>query len=268
MGYRGFDLKLRKPEPASEMELMALPLLRIKPPQVQVALDMDASISTICDIAVKSYAGGARVIEAGTPAIKRHGTDRLIKALRRRISSYCRRNAIPNEAVIMADMKTMDVGNLEARIAYRSGADIVNVLGIGSVHKIREALSEAIRGDRAICVDLMQCPDPLAKVEEFAGEFKEFREWIMLCMHKGISEQLKGRGIHEERSLLEEARRRSEGFMLAVAGGIYPGTAKEVAAAGADICVVGSAIYNSSDPEDVTRMILEEIRENDSRGRF
>jgi len=70
MGYRGSDLKLRKPEPATAVELMILPLLRIKPPQVQVALDMDASISTICDIAVRSYAGGARVIEAGTPASK------------------------------------------------------------------------------------------------------------------------------------------------------------------------------------------------------
>jgi len=81
----------------------------------------------------------------------------------------------------------------------------------------------------------------------------------MICMHKGISEQLKGRGIHEERVLIQEIRRRSKGFMLAVAGGIYPGTAKEVAAVGADVCVIGSAIYSSSDRKMSRARLLKEI---------
>jgi 3-keto-L-gulonate-6-phosphate decarboxylase len=261
MEYQDRTFAFRKPEPASDVELLTSPLLKIKLPQVQVALDMDADVKTICDVAVKAYAGGAQVIEAGTPAIKRHGTDSLVPAIKKAISNYCKVKGVHDESVILADLKTMDVGNLEARIAFRSGADVVNVLGIGSIHKVREALSEAIRNDRAICIDLMQCDDPILKMEELAKKFKGFEDWVMFCVHRGISEQLKGRGIYEARTLIEEARKASGRFLLSIAGGIKEGTAGGVASAGADICVVGKAIYSSTDPEGTTRRILKEVRQ-------
>lgn len=251
---------LRTPKPAKKAKFLISPLLRLKLPQIQVALDMDADVKTICDIAVKSYAGGARIIEAGTPAIKRHGTDTLIPALKRRITDYCKRKRVPDESVIMADLKTMDVGNLEARIAYRAGAEIVNVLGIGTIHKIKEALSEAIRKDKAICIDLIQCEDPIAKIDEYTKAFKGFEDWVMIGLHRAISEQIKGRGIYDEKELIKTAKERAGKFLLSVAGGIKEGTAKDVVSTGADICVVGRAIYSSSDPESTTRRIMEEIR--------
>jgi len=36
--------------------------------------------------------------------------------------------------------------------------------------------------------------------------------------------------------------------------------AREVVRSGADVCIVGSAIYNSADPRESARRILEEIR--------
>jgi 3-keto-L-gulonate-6-phosphate decarboxylase len=234
----------------------------VEKPQIQVALDVDADIQTICDIAVKAYAGGARVIEAGTPAIKRHGVDNLVPAIKRSIADYCREKGVPDESIIVADLKIMDVGHLEARIAYRASADIVGVLGIGSIYKIREALSEAIRNDKAIAIDLIQCDDPIAKIEELTKEFEGFEDWIMFCIHRGISEQLKGRGIYEDRALIREARKKAGKFLLSVAGGIRAGVAKLVASAGADICVVGSAIYSSVDPKDTTERLLKEVRES------
>jgi len=245
----------RKPERAVKVEAVASPLERIKFPQLQVALDLDADIETICDIAEQAYAGGARIIEAGTPAIKRHGCDSLLPALRK---------GTP-DALLVADLKTMDVGNLEARIAFRAGADVVAVLAIGGRTKILEALSEAVRRDRAILIDLIDCPDPLATLDDLAGELRGNEERVVFCLHRGISEQLKGRGIYEQKQLIAEARKRVGGFPLFVAGGIKEGVAKDVAGAGADVCIAGSAIYNSANPKETSGRILREIRKSYKR---
>lgn len=240
----------REPVVAERVELPLSPLERLSPPELQVALDLDADLQTVVEIARAAYEGGARVIEAGTPNIKRHGVENLLPALR---------SACP-EAVLVADMKTMDVGNLEARIAFRKGADVVAVMGIGGKTKILEAFGEASRREKAILIDLLDCPDPLSKIEELVGEFRGGEKTVAFCLHRGISEQLKGRGIYEQTQLIREAKRRAGKFLLFVAGGIKAGVAREVVRSGADVCIVGSAIYNSADPRESARRILEEIR--------
>lgn len=241
-------------------EFVLSPFQRLKLPQVQVALDLDADIETITKIALEAYKGGARLIEAGTPALKRHGADKLIPAIRERIESYCKSNGLPYEAVIVADMKIMDVGNLEARIAFRAGADVAVVLGIGSDNKIKEALSEAVRKNKAIIVDLIQVEDPLSRLEDLIKKLRGAEAWVGFCLHRGISEHIRSRGIYRDTELVGEAKKIAKGFLLSVAGGIKEGTAGRVVGAGADICVIGSAIYNSKDPEDTTRRILEGIK--------
>ncbi len=244
--------KNRRPDYIQKGEIVVTPLMRLRFPQVQVALDMDADIKTITRIAKETYKGGARIIEAGTPAIKRHGVDKLIPALRK----------VAPEAIIVADMKIADVGGLEARIAIRAGADIVAVLGMGGNHKINEALGEAIRGDKAILIDLIDCEDPLTRLEELSRELKDKEKWVVFCLHRGISEQMKTRGIYDQKSLILEARKKAQKFPLAVAGGIREGTAKEIASCGVDIVIVGSAIYNSTNPKTATQRILEEVKGN------
>lgn len=253
--YEPIRFKEYRPE-----EFILSPFQRLKLPQVQVALDLDADIGTITKIALEAYKGGARLIEAGTPALKRHGADRLIPAIKRKIESYCRSNGLPYEAVIVADMKIMDVGNLEARIAFRGGADVAVVLGIGGDNKIKEALGEAVRKNKAIIIDLIQVEDPLSRLEDLVKKLKGAEAWVGFCLHRGISEHIRSRGIYRDTELVREAKKITKGFLLSVAGGIKEGTAGRVVRAGADVCVVGSAIYNSKDPEDTTKRILEEIR--------
>lgn len=84
------------------------------------------------------------------------------------------------------------------------------------------------------------------------------------CLHRGISEHIRSRGIYKDTELVKEARKIARGFLLSVAGGIKEGTAGRVVRAGADICVVGSAIYNSKDPENTTRRILKGMKETGS----
>jgi 3-keto-L-gulonate-6-phosphate decarboxylase len=252
-GPRGVPRKIppiRKPKSAGKVEVTLSPVERLQFPQLQVALDMDADLKTVAKVAAEAYAGGARIIEAGTPAVKRHGVDQLIRVLRK---------AAP-EAVIVADLKTMDVGNLEARIAFRAGADVMAVLGIGGRTKIIEAVSEAARWDKAVLVDLIDCADPLEMIDSLTKDLKGHESRVIFCLHRGISEQLKGRGIYEQKQLISEAKVRAGGFKLAVAGGIKEGVAKGVAAAGADICIAGSSIYNSASPRDAARRILAEVK--------
>jgi len=242
--------RLKKPKVSKGVEIEASPLERLNFPELQVALDMDAGIPDIAAVAKQVYEGGARIIEAGTPSVKRHGVEALIHALRR---------AAP-DALIMADLKTMDVGNLEAKIAFRAGADISAVLGIGGRTKTAEAVSEAVRWGKVVLIDLIDCQDPLEMIDVFTKEFKGQEKHVILCLHRGISEQLKGRGIYEQTQLISEAKKRAGVFALAVAGGIKEGVAKDVVRAGADICIAGSAIYNSSNPKETARRILKEIK--------
>ncbi|MDI6642544.1 MAG: aldehyde ferredoxin oxidoreductase C-terminal domain-containing protein [Candidatus Hodarchaeaceae archaeon] len=240
----------RKPKRVKRVEIVASPLERIEFPQLQVALDMDADVQTIAAMAKKVYTGGAKIIEAGTPSVKRHGVDSLLPALRK----------VAPKALLVADLKTMDVGNLEARIAFRAGADISAVLALGGRTKILEAVSEAARWNRAVLIDLIDCPDPLEMLEGLTRDLKGHESRVVFCLHRGISEQLKGRGIYEQTQLISEAKARAGRFPLAVAGGIKEGVAKDVAGAGADICIAGSAIYNSANPKETAKRILREIK--------
>ncbi|MCX8176175.1 MAG: orotidine 5'-phosphate decarboxylase, partial [Candidatus Bathyarchaeota archaeon] len=76
----------------------------------------------------------------------------------------------------------------------------------------------------------------------------------------GISEQMRSRGIYNQKNLILEFRRKIKGFTMAVAGGIREGTAGEIASYGAEIVIVGSAIYNSVNPAETTKRFLDEVR--------
>ncbi|MEM2251039.1 MAG: orotidine 5'-phosphate decarboxylase / HUMPS family protein [Candidatus Hadarchaeales archaeon] len=226
------------------------PLGLISPPELQVALDLDTDMKTIMEIAGLVYSAGARIIEAGTPAIKRHGADNLIPALR---------VAAP-DAIIVADLKTMDAGDLEARIAFRAGADIVGVAAIGNEEKIIEAMDEALRWNKAILVDLIDCPDPLGTIMKIKNFLGPNSSRAIFCLHIGISLQKKGYRVSDQMEVIKRAKILAAPSFLAVAGGIKEETAGSLTSAGADICIVGSAIYKSSEPAEVTRRILREIK--------
>jgi len=121
-------------------------------------------------------------------------------------------------------------------------------------------VSEAARWDKAVLIDFIDCPDPLEMLESMPRDLKGHESRVVFCLHRGISEQLKGRGIYEQTQLISEAKARAGRFPLAVAGGIKEGVAKDVVRTGADICIAGSAIYNSANPKETARRILQEIK--------
>ena len=100
------------------------------PPYLQVALDL-ISMDAVEHV-INSLPKRERIIlEAGTPLVKKFGTDVIGKI----------RELAP-DAFIIADLKTLDVGRVEVKIAADETADAVAISGLGTVESIAKAIHE------------------------------------------------------------------------------------------------------------------------------
>jgi len=205
--------------------------------KLQVALDLPQGDRAL-KIAVEAAEGGADWIEAGTPLIKSEGLSIL-----RRLREAC-----PGKTIV-ADMKTMDVGAIEADMAARQGADVVVVMGLASDSTISESVEAAGKYGAKIMIDMMGITDIERRVKEVTALGAS-----IICVHIAVDEQMSS-GVSA--SL---ANRISHPMLeLAVAGGITAGSAAELAKAGADIIIVGGAIAKSDDATRAARDIKKAI---------
>ncbi len=95
------------------------------------------------------------ILEAGTPLKKSVGI-RIVSDLKK---------AHPDK-IILADMKSSDVGAYEAQMAFDNGADIVTTQGITTLATIREVQKEAHKRGRRAEVDMIVVADPLSRTEQ------------------------------------------------------------------------------------------------------
>jgi bifunctional enzyme Fae/Hps len=186
-------------------------------------------------------------LEAGTPLIKRYGT-KVISDMRE----------IAKDVFFMADLKTLDVGKVEVDIAYEETADAVIAAGLAPKETLDAFIYEAKRLGIYAAVDMLNVENPIEKLKTL----KEFPDIIII--HRGIDQET-GRTIGLE--LIRDLRQtfKDKRFLIAVAGGIIPETAKEALEKGADIIVVGRYITQSRDIERSVREFLEltpEMRED------
>ena len=226
-------------------------LRRLKLPVVQLALDLVADYDVLERIVRECVNAGVKIVEVGTPLVKKYGT-----AIVQRFSELLR--GFP-EVVLFADTKTMDVGDLEARLMYLAGADMVAVLAVGVVDKVLEALYEAVKFNRCVLVDLIQVEDPVGYVEKNIEIFRKYSTWLVLCVHRGITEQLRGRGIETDYELVQRLRKMLPEVVIAVAGGLKPGLLRRMRDAGADVLIVGAALYTSRNVYETARKLVEEV---------
>ncbi len=208
--------------------------------KLQVALDL-MNLDRAVQIAREAVAGGVDWIEVGTPLIKSEGMN-AVRTLKKEF---------PNK-VIVADLKTMDVGGIEVEMAAKSGADIVIILGVSDNSTILEALKAGKQYGARIMVDLINVSDFIERAVAL-----ERMGVDIICIHVGIDQQVKGMNPIEITKQISEVVVNAE---IAMAGGINTETAPLGIEAGADILIVGHAITAAENCEEATRALKETMK--------
>jgi 3-hexulose-6-phosphate synthase len=88
----------------------------------QISVDV-ATVKQGLGVAGAALAGGVTIVEMGTPLLKNEGVSNVVPAFRQKFP----------EALLLADMKTMDGGGFEARAVYSGGGNIVDFLALAGV---------------------------------------------------------------------------------------------------------------------------------------
>jgi len=210
------------------------------PPYLQIALDVPDLERT--KRIISQVPRSDRVIfEAGTPLIKKYGTS-VIQELRQ----------VAKDVFVVADLKTLDVGQVEVDLAFEETADAVVASGLASRDTLDKFIYEARRLGIYAITDMMDVSDPMKVLESL----KELPDVVIL--HRGIDEE---RGGKTKWELIKEIKTKFKNWKLlvAVAGGVEPSTVTAALKAGADILIVGRYITQSKDVEHASKEFLEQI---------
>jgi 3-keto-L-gulonate-6-phosphate decarboxylase len=88
----------------------------------QISVDVP-TIEQGLRVASAALAGGITIVEMGTPLLKNEGVSNVVPTFRKKFP----------DALLLADMKTMDGGGFEARAVYTAGGNIVDFLALAGV---------------------------------------------------------------------------------------------------------------------------------------
>lgn len=208
-------------------------------PVIQLALDF-IELNRALKVAEEAVKGGIDWLEAGTPLIKSNGME-AVRQIKKKF---------PDKKVV-ADMKIMDTGRLESEMAFKSGADIVVVMGNSSDRTIRECIKAGENYGGKIMVDLMEkalTVERAKQVEKLGADF--------ISVHIPIDQQMTG-NINFD---IVKKIAGSVKIPVAVAGGINSENISEAVKAGASILIVGGAITKSENVKKSVEILKEAIR--------
>ncbi|MBR1369256.1 bifunctional formaldehyde-activating protein/3-hexulose-6-phosphate synthase [Methanocalculus chunghsingensis] len=211
------------------------------PPYLQVAMDL-VDMNHMERVLRELPKNDHLIIEAGTPLIKQFGLS-IIGEIRK----------LRPDAFIIADLKTLDTGNLETRMCANASADAVVISGLAPISTIEKAVLEARKTGIYAVVDMLNVESPVALVEALA---KKNALPHVVEMHRAIDAEGSEYSWGDIPKIKEAAGGK---ILVATAGGIRVNVAKKALAAGADILVVGRAITASKNIQHAAEEFLEEI---------
>ena len=212
------------------------------PPYLQVALDL-VDMSRVAAVLKDLPQNDHLIIEAGTPLIKKFGLSVISEIRKLR----------PN-AFIIADMKILDTGNLEARMAADASSDAVVVSGLAPASTMEKAIAEARKVGIYSVVDMLNVQNP-AKVIEKLKVKPDIVE-----LHRAIDTEDTAHAWGDISAIKKAAGGK---LLVATAGGVRVNVVKDALKAGADILVVGRAITASKDIKHAADEFIDKLEKEE-----
>jgi bifunctional enzyme Fae/Hps len=207
------------------------------PPYLQIAFDnpnLETALSAISQIPNSDHV----IIEAGTPLIKRYGVD-VISKIRQ----------VRPDAFIVADLKTLDTGNLEARMVSDAAGDAIVVSALAPINTIDKLIEEAHKTGIYAVMDTLNQHDPISVL----NNLKVMPDVIEL--HRGIDIESTEHAWGD----IAEIKKVAPKALIAVAGGVRLDKVPVALNQGADILVVGRAITNAKDVREVAEQFINSL---------
>ena len=212
--------------------------MRRHPPIVQISLDL-IDLDEALDTALIAVEAGVDWLEAGTPLLLAEGL-RAVKALR---------EAFPNHPIV-ADLKTMDGGYLEAEMMAKAGATHVVVMARAHVETIKAAVKAGRDYNIKVMGDNLACQDKAA-----ASRMMEDLGVDYIVHHTGFDER---NGIAAAGGPRLSPLDELDGVVNAVSipvqavGGLTIEEAIEMPARGAPLVVIGAPLAIDAHSFNVT----------------
>ncbi len=203
------------------------------PPYLQIAFDLTSLEETIS--VLKQIPDSDHIIyEIGTPLVKKYGCEVILKL-----------REIKPDSFFVLDLKTLDVGKLEVRMAADATANAVVISGLAPIKTIVNGIQEAEKTGILACVDMLNVENPIERLRKIrdAGVLPNVVE-----LHRPIDTEAERPPWNLAKDVKKEFN-----VLVAVAGGIRPEIVEEVINAGADIIIVGRAITRAKDVEGAVR---------------
>jgi len=210
------------------------------PPYLQIAIDLPSLEETL-NVLNQVPNSDHIVFEIGTPLLKRFGSEVVLKL-----------REVKPDSFFVLDFKTLDVGNLEVRLAADATANAVVVSGLAQLNTITKAIKEADKTGLLTYVDMMNVENPIKRLEEI---FNTGYTPNVIELHRAIDNEQ----LEPPWKLARELKRKFK-ILVAVAGGIREENLGEVLGSGADIVIVGRAITKSRDIKGSVRRFMRFLK--------
>ncbi|AGK61088.1 3-hexulose-6-phosphate synthase /formaldehyde activating enzyme [Archaeoglobus sulfaticallidus PM70-1] len=207
------------------------------PPYLQIAIDIP-DLEEVRHVLRNIPDSDHIIFEVGTPLVKRYGTEIILELRKEKPKAF-----------FVLDLKTLDTGNLEARMAVNATANAVVISGLAPIPTIAKAIKEARKTGILSVVDMLNVSRPaevLQKLKE-EGMLPDVVE-----LHRAIDVE------NKEQPPWKFVKEIKDSFdvLVAVAGGLRPENVGEAIGEGADILVVGRSITRARDIEGAVRRFL------------
>ncbi len=198
-------------------------------PLLQIAMDY-ISLPKALAMAVL-VAPEVDIIEIGTPLCKAAGME-AVRAMRE----------ICPDKLILADVKTPDVGGLEAAMAFDAGADMMTVIGGAALPTVEQALAVAKQRGKEMLMELTGVRDIL----ERAAEWRKIGV-DRIVYHREWDSQSAGREwTEDDKDIIR--RLIDMGFKTTITGGMTLEILPFFADLPVSVLICGRGIRESADP--------------------